>query len=300
MKKVYIKVAIPAAILLCGVISLSQVAGNGKWPKDPPVQTVSPEDNASETRVVIEDDPWNEWEKIQKAFNQTGSVYYSGTITLAEEEGNRTLEQIPFSYEKHEDDFIYRIDSVEFIQEKGISWNVYHKEKLVISGKAESPVSIMQAYSSIDSLRKRVSTEGATAEVLVEGKSKVIKINNSSSPDCYGYEVVYNPEDYKIKKILLSMATPDNFSEPLSADQKTKEMERREEETAIIDDSGKGNPSIELNLYKLEISFDQFKVLEKNKRFKPLQAFGSFKKSVFQLNNAYQDYRLVWLSGAKK
>jgi len=301
LKKTYRRILLPCIIVLSAVIAVAQVATGGKWmykwlEPQPSVQNENDDDQRRKTG----DDPWTELDQIYKVFN-VPFVQYSGKIRLMNDDETTIIEDADFSCDIRGQDYRYMIDSVELIYKNGVALNIYHNEKLIVAGKEQLPNNIFRVYSNIDSLRKFASQQEATAVVVWDQNYKVIKIENIGSSDVYGYEIFYNPADYKVKKVILSVATPDDYDEGVGAEEiNDMDTENEENEAPNNSDTSAIAPSIEFNLYKMEISYETFSQVISKEEFNPVKKYGSIDQKELLLNDVYSDYRVVWMDEARK
>jgi hypothetical protein len=302
LKKAYQQILLPGIIVLSTAIAVAQVTTGGKWMRTWFAKgTVATEvTNEQGNRKKTMDDPWVELDRIYKVFN-VPSVYYSGKIRLMDDDETSTIEDADFSCEIRGKDYKYTIDSVELIYKKGLALNVYHDEKLIVAGNEQVSSKIFRVYSNIDSLRKFASQQGAVAEVMQEKNYKIIKIENTGNTDVYGYEIFYDPADYTVKKVVLSLATLDDYDEDsASGESKEDNLNAAASNPPDVADTSAVSPSIEFNLYKMEISYEQFHAIDEAESFNPVEKFGRVDKSGLVLNEAYGDYKVVWMNEAEK
>jgi hypothetical protein len=301
MNKLSRRIVFPTVIVLCAAIAFAQAKGH--FYKSEQVASLSKEETDLDNQRRTADDPWAELGHLFSGTQQARSIAYAGKMKLTDEEGTETIEEADFSGEVHGEDSHYFIDSVEFIHQDNVSLNVYHREKLVVAGTEKLPFNSMWQFANMDSVKSFAAREGAMAEVVWDKADKIIKISNNTSTDVYSYEIYYNPQSYRLKKLVLHYATLDNLDNDteVEAEGDLRETSAYEEEKVTVDeDSTHSRPSIEFNLYKLEFEFRLLRVGEGANKFAPLKKIGQKKGSEFHLNNAYYDYRLVWLGGPEK
>lgn len=296
------RIMMPGAILLCAVIGLAQVV---KWQRNTlSSASTSTQQYDKEMGERTADDPWAELEQIYHVMKQGSGLSYEGSIVLTDEEATDVLERADFSGNIHGTDYQYMIDSVEFLHKNGLSVNIYHREKLVIAGKENMSSNPVMVFANIDSLKKLAGTEGASAEVFLDKELKVLKMANIGSSDVVGYDIYYHPENYVVAKVVLHLTTLDDLGgdEQESAQgmgESSQLIDTTGEEDATHDTSLSG-PVIELNLYRMELTYTHIRSVETTGDFDPIKKYGKVERNGFQINDQYADYRVVWMGESKK
>lgn len=297
------RIFFPTTVVLCAAIVFAQAKDHFKFNKSATSAALSNKKTALNHQKSTEDDPWAELEHLFAGYRKARSIVYEGTMKLTDEEGGETIEEANFSGEVQGKTSHYIIDSVEFIHEDNVSLNVYHREKLVVAGTEKLPAKTMWQFANIDSMKSFATREGATAKVGWDRSDKVIKITNTTSTDGYGYEIYYSPQDYRLKKLVLHFASLDNLSENPAEEGEDGSQETTadsKEKMNIAADSTSNDPSIEFNLYKLELEYKLLGLGESANKFEPLKKFGQKMGRDFKLSNSYPDYRVVWMDKAEK
>jgi len=293
LKKNIKRIVLPAIIILFAVAVVAQITTGknilGSLFTKKTVDT--PTDETGDKRRVTGDDPWKELENIYRVFNEGKNVFYSGKITLQDEDDDKLLEEVPYSCEINGPNYHYTIDSVEMIYSGEIALNVYHREKLMVLGKGKVQVKNWWTFSSIDSVRKYAMLDSAEVKVMQDGSMKLISVENTGNPDIYAYEMYYDPATYRLSRLVIFFASLDDFeSQDGIVSEEKPAIEKPQNEDA---EENEESNTIYVAAYRMQLIYENFSVREGLKDFAPENKFISINKKKLTINDEYKDYRVI-------
>jgi hypothetical protein len=253
-------------------------------------------DGDTAIEVSTNDDPWKEMDKIIAANNNSQGVSLSGTIKLIDDNGDKekVLEEQSFEYSFLGVNIYQKIGSMEFISKPDLLLVADHDNKLIAVSNSGTGEDKANNLFDIKGFKKMMEERKASAKVTESGEQKLLTIENIQDPQIQGYRIYYDPETYKINKILIGMLRLSSLSDdessieeiPGSPDHK---VGNNEEETGSTNDN-----EIEAYTYYLEIIYSEMKILGiKEDSFHPENKFIIKTKNKIELTTAFSKYHLV-------
>jgi len=255
------------------------------------------EEQAEIPGTPTNDDPWKEMDKLVHAYYGTNGISYKGLIKLIDDNGDqeKVLEEHGFEYAFSRNNFQYSLDSMEFINQDKYIMAVDHRNKLISLSAAGKQQTGTQLFD-MEEFKKIMQEQKANAEVTQSGNEKMLTIDNIQHPQIQGYRIYYDPQTYKINKMLIGMLRlsplteeDENYIEndsPVANESDTKEAEKNEvsrEETELDTYS-----------YYVEIIYRESHELSTGEKgFDPIQKFVKISKDKIELQPAFTAYELL-------
>jgi hypothetical protein len=242
------------------------------------------------------DDPWKEMDKLVRAYYGKNGISYKGLIKLIDDNGDeeKVLEEHVFEYAFSRNNFHYSLDSMEFINQDKYLMAVDHRNKL-ISLSAAGKQQIGTQLFDMEEFKKIMQEQKANAEVTQSGNEKMLTIDSIQHPQVQGYRIYYDPQTYKINKMLIGMLRlspldegDENYIEtnsPVANESETKEIDKNEVNTEETE--------IDTYSYYVEIIYrESHELLSGAKGFDPVQKFVKINKDKIELQPAFTTYQL--------
>ena len=248
-----------------------------------------------------DDDPWKEMDKLVHAYYGTSGVSYKGLIKLTDDNGDqeKTLEQHPFEYSFFDGNFQYSLDSMEFVSQDKYILAVDHRNRL-ISLSANGKQQTSSQLFDMKEFKKIMVEQKANAMVTQSGDEKMLTIDNIQHPQIQGYRIYYDPQTYKINKMLIGMlrlsplaGEDENYIENDSP--VTNESAAQEAETNNVNTE---ETEIDTYSYYVEIIYRESHELSAGEKgFDPVQKFVKIRKDKIELQPAFLTYQLLSTTG---
>lgn len=243
------------------------------------------------------DDPWKEMDKLVHAYYGTNGISYKGLIKLIDDNGEeeKVLEEHWFEYAFSRNNFHYSLDSMEFINEDKYIMAVDHRNKLISLSAAGKQQTGTQLFD-MEEFKKIMQEQKANAEVTQSGNEKMLTIDNIQHPQIQGYRIYYDPQTYKINKMLIGMLRlsplteeDENYIEndsPVANGSETKEVEKNKVNTEETE--------TDTYSYYVEVIYRESHELSTGgKGFDPVQKFVKISKDKVELQPAFTAYELL-------
>jgi hypothetical protein len=235
------------------------------------------------------DDPWQELDKLVKAYYVKSGVFYQGTMKLFDGNGDndKLLEEKKFEYTCFSNEYSYSLPPFEIVSKKNYTVIVNHDDKLVaVVPKITEKVKSKDLFNLSD-FKKIIEEQKANIKVTQLGNEKILTVDSIQSPDIQGYRIYYSPQTYRISKMLIGMSRLSPLIDE-SDDSQKKTKEITEEETVITDED-----EIEEYYYYLEISYSLATPLSlRQGEFNPENKFVKIDGKKIELTSEFKEYEL--------
>ena len=298
MKKRSIKYILVISVLLTGTI-ICIYARKGYLFRPHSRENViqkNEEDEVEDIGQLTNDDPWKEVDQLVAANSSSQGVSIKGTIKLIDDNSDKekVLEDQDFEYSFVGRNLYQRVGNMEFITRSDMVLVADHNNKFIAVSNVESSENKINKFFDIKEFKKMMEERKAKLKVTQSGEQKLLTVEDIEDPQVQGYRIYYDPETYKINKILIGMLRLSPISgdeegadeSPGSSDNKT---ESKKEETDPENDL-----EIETYTYYLEIIYSEMKILgEKEDSFHPENKFIVKTKDKFELTPAFNKYQLI-------
>jgi hypothetical protein len=255
-----------------------------------PAEAVDKEEDAG---APTGDDPWEEMNKLVTAYYNDHGVYYKGNIRLIDDNGEqeKTLEDHPFEYSFFNGDFRYTLDSMEFINQQSYVLAIDHRGKFISFSSGTGPSSSGKLFD-IGAFKKIMEGQKAHAVVTQSGNERMLTIDSIQDPQIQGYRIYYDPQTYKIRKMLIGMLRLTPLEDPEQenyTETKTDSPEQPVNETGEDEDI-----EIDTYSYYVEIHYKEGHSLALQKgQFNAVQKFVKIAGDKIELQPAYSKYELI-------
>lgn len=257
----------------------------------PPAEAV---DKEEDTGMPTGDNPWEEMDKLVKAYYGDHGIYYTGNIKLIDDNGDKEkiLEDHPFEYSFFNGDFRYTLDSMEFINQQSYVLAIDYRGKLISFSKGTGPSTSGKLFD-IDAFRKLMETQKAHAVVTQAENLKMLTIDSIQDPQIQGYRIYYDPQTYKIKKMLIGMLRLSPLEDPgqenYTETSTNNSLEQPDNETDNDEEM-----EIATYSYYVEIHYNEGHSLALQKgQFNPVQKFVKIAGDKIELQPEYENYELI-------
>lgn len=257
------------------------------------------DDREDDIGTLTDDNPWKEMDKLVTAYYSEQGSSFKGTVKLIDDNGDKekVIEEHPFEYAVLKDNFYYSLDKIDVVQKKNMVLVADHTNRLVsVSYPAAGSRDEKQKLFDIGEFKKIMKERKAEAKVTQLGDEKILTIENIEDPQIQGYRIYYNPQTYKVSKMLIGMVRltslddgEENKTEDAPSDNitgKTDDNSETEEESA--------DPDIETYTYYLEIIYKESTVLGVTEEtFHPENKFILINNNKTELTKPYSNYQLI-------
>ncbi len=243
-----------------------------------------------------DDDPWKEMDKLVQAYYGASGVLYKGLIKLTDDNGEqeKTLEQHPFEYSFFDGNFQYLLDSMEFVSQDKYILAIDHRSRLISLSTAGKQQTSSQLFD-MKEFKKIMEEQKANAMVTQSGDEKMITIDNIQHPQIQGYRIYYDPQTYKISKMLIGVLRlsplsndDENLTEETAASNEKDIKEEEKNDTANEEET-----EIDTYSYYVEIIYKESRILDGKKEFDPVKKFLKIGKEKIELQPAFSTYQLL-------
>lgn len=259
------------------------------------------EDQPEDIGRLTDDDPWKEMDKIVAANNSTQGVSFKGTVKLIDDNADKEkiLEEQNFEYSFIGRSMYQKIGNMEFINKPDLLLVADHNNKFITVSTNEQPETKAGKLFDIKEFKKLMEERKADAKVTQTGEQKLLTIENIEDPQVQGYRIYYDPETYKINKLLIGMLRLSPLSddeggiEEIPGPPDDKAANKKEETDSTKEEE------IETFTYYLEIVYAEMKILGlKEGSFHPENKFILKTKDKsdgyqIQLTPAFSKYHLI-------
>jgi hypothetical protein len=276
VQKKYILVV--CTVLLVSVITLAIAGIAGQRPGV--TQSVS---DVPDGETPTSDDPWKEVEHIVSHYYNPGGITYKGKMKLIDDNGEaeKMLEEMEFEYTLLDEEYHFRMGTMEVVRKADMMLAVDHASKTVAVSSQQGSQSPAQLFD-MEQFRKIMEEKKADAKVSLLNGQKIVTIDAIEDPSIQGYRIYYDPATYRIARIEIGMLRYSPLEEP---------EEGKEEEETAPSDTGEGIPTY---TYYLEVDSTEVKTLAlKKKEFRPESKFIQAGSKELELTPTYRDYSLI-------
>lgn len=258
------------------------------------------EGQADDIGTPTNDDPWTEMDKLVKAYYNEAGSSFKGSVKLIDDNGEaeKVIEEHPFVYTVLNDNFYYSLDKLEVIQKKDIVLVADHANKLVSVSSVEGAQGKKSEFFNIRDFKNLMEEQKATAKVTQLGTEKILTIENIQDPQIQGYRIYYDPQTFRITKMLIGMVRVSpledddtgNGIEEIPGNKDEGKAAATEEAT----DESEDEEAVDTYTYYVEISYTEANVLNVTKEtFKPESRFISITGNKITLTKAFTGYHLI-------
>lgn len=272
-------------LLFISIIAVTQVTDKRKV-----AVTVSTSEK-TDPETALDDDPWEDLQKIVHAFQSSDGITYSGNIKLIDENGSeqKCIEQSPFTYTLFDDAFYYSLSGVEVISKKNFTLFVDHTSTTIaLTQKAKAEVKT--APFNVEAFQKLLDQRQAKIKLSQLDTVRILTIDHILDPVIQGYRVYYSPHTFQIRKIEIGMAR-------LSAVSNEKEDNTNADSDQNINGTApreENEEAIQTYTYYMEIEYKQVsKSTGKEESFLPENKFINSTHHIIQLTDAFKNYTLL-------
>lgn len=290
IKFIYLLAAAVVASAL--IISYSQNVNQHKKAVAIPVaDTTVNEENIG---TVTGDDPWMELDKLVKTYYNENGMINKGKIRVIDGNGNedKVLEEYSFEYTfAGDNDYYYTIGSLEVVSKKNFLLIADHPGKRIAITHHPGAQEKKSLFSIAD-FRDLVTRQQGHIQVTRLENQKMITIDDLKDPRIQGYRLYYDPNTYRLRKILVGMerlsALTDDTNEGSLT---TSEKNINGNKDVSTDSTATG---IEPYVYYIEMNYSQVEALHINKEeFHPELKFIKGNKGHEELMPDYRTYELL-------
>ncbi|MEQ1676015.1 MAG: hypothetical protein ABL876_04920 [Chitinophagaceae bacterium] len=252
---------------------------------------------ADDIGTLTDDDPWTEMDKLVKAYYNNSGSSFKGSVKLIDDNGEaeKVIEEHPFVYAVLNDNFYYSLDKLEVIQKKDMVLVVDHVNKLVSVSSVEGEQGKKGEFFSIRDFKKLMVEQKATAKVTQLGIEKILTIENIQDPQIQGYRIYYNPQTFRITRMLIGMIRVSPLEDD-AAENGIEEIPGGKDDGKAEDvtDQSEEEETIDTYTYYVEINYTEANVLNVTKEtFKPESRFITIAGSKMTLAKEFSDYHLI-------
>lgn len=249
--KTIVKAGVLAAVLAVSVFVLFAQIG-----KKPAARVESPgkvEQPKDTTPVIDNTEGLAELDKIMKRY-EDGNLLLSGEINYYES-GNRNepAEKTSFISITTAVASSYEVDSVQTVSADGVVVMIDKKEKTIAIVEREPELAPATNNNMIGAIRE-FKEYIYSIQVRESGNDKIISIefDENSPANTQSYEVVYDPQTYRVKKVRMEIAEGE-----ITADE---EDQKEEDELVLVDVDNKEIPT---GYYVPEVKVNVLEVIYK-------------------------------------
>ncbi len=292
MKKNFVKISggivLVIVLILVYTAAVTQTSRVSKNPEKKITAGVTDE-GAVDIGEPTGDDPWEELDKLVKAYYVKTGAFYQGTIKLFDGNGDndKLLEEKKFEYTCFSNEYSYSLAPFEIVSKKNYTVIVNHDDKLVaVVPKITEKIKNKDLFNLSD-FKKMIEEQKANIKVTQLGNEKILTVDSIQSPDIQGYRIYYSPQTYRISKMLIGMSRLSPLIDESDVSQKKTE-EITQQETVITDED-----EIEEYYYYLEINYSVITALSLHQgEFNPENKFVKIDGKKIELTAEFKEYQL--------
>ena len=256
------------------------------------------EEQVEDIGQPVDDDPWKEMDKLVVAYYHKQAFSYKGIVKLIDDNGEKEkiIEENNFEYTALGKNIHYKLGQIEIINKYDLLLVADHANKFI----TVSPVIPVEdktgtgIFFDIALYKKMMEERKAEVKLTQLGNQRIMTIENIQDPQVQAFRIYYDPETYRISKMLIGMIRLSPIEEegesssgiPGKGNEKntntnTKETESDEAEIATF-------------TYYMEIIYTEMKLTDMR-----LQAFNPENKFIIRNNNkieltaAFSTYQLI-------
>jgi hypothetical protein len=233
---------------------------------------------------LTDDDPWTEMDKIVSAYYSDGGTTYKGTVKVFDDNGEteKLIEENPFEYTLYNEDYHYKLSTLEVVSKKDFTLAVDHNTKTVAIVQ-KAPIATAQLFD-LRGFKKAMEDKKAVVKVLTQGGQKILSVDQIEDPTIQAYRIYYSPATFQVKKIEIGMSrlsSIDGDEQGIPAENVRKEKQDEE-------------PTMQEYVYYLEIDYTSIQTLSlKKEDFHPEGQIIERTNNHIQLTPAFSQYNLV-------
>lgn len=250
----YTKSFIKSTLLILGmavsVLILYAQVNNDK-PAPPINQGASSVTTAADTLPPVDNtEGLAELNKIMQRYNN-GDLYLSGEISFYENPGEAATEKTAFTSITAGSSVSYEADSVQTISAGNMVVMIDKKEKTMAiverDGESEQQAKATDIISAVNEFKEYIYS--ITVSKVGNDKKLSIEFKENSPANTSTYEVTYDPETYRIKKVRMEIADAEITTD--------EEAQKEEDELVLVDaanhefPTGYYAPDIKVNVYEV-------------------------------------------------
>lgn len=237
------------------------------------------------------DNAWDELGRIVKSYYGNGRSFYTGVVKVIDDNGaaEKVLEEHPFVFRLFGKGFHYVIDSVDFIKQGAYVAVVDNRAKLIsLSGLDDQQKSL--PLFDMDLFRKMMEEQKANMLVTEQGNEKILTVDSIQHPQIQGYRIYYDPQSYKIHRMVIGMLRLSSLDDQEQADAEDAKAAGEKDDIAGSQNQ-EGAPDI--YTYYVDITYKETEAASGSGDELPLSRF--FKKTGdhFELNERYKNYQFI-------
>lgn len=305
-RKKWLRIVMSVAILTClYFIGITRNSNKFQIDKKATLPENTVDASSAEEGTLTNDDPWTEMNKIAERYLNNNLLSLSGNIKLYDYESSKLIEEQKFSYSKSAKFWLYTLGSIETAANDKYTVAVDHSENVVAVSKTRNLSASIQAFD-IEKLKKLLSDNEASARVLQNGNQKILVVNNIIYEDIANYKIYYDPDTYRVSKIIMEMSTTDDFNPDDSDADSAKSAGENKTENDEVSDEAETNtqsqqmdsltenaiPGIQFNDYTVEINYVQEKQLPPTAN-DPVKKYVTIKDKMIMLTDQFKNYELI-------
>jgi hypothetical protein len=286
-KKLIILFAISsvAVLLLAAAVAFTQGWFPGKHTNEEAAVTMDGVMDETETGIALDDDPWQEMEKLVNAYYANGKdqVQYSGKMILTDDsdEEGKVLEEQAFDYAFCKGDYYYKIGLYECVGKEKFILMADHQFKNISISEVSPGSGTPEQALDMAGYSKLLQQQNAVVKIVQTASGRVLTIDKIQDASIQGFSIYYDPATYRVQKIVVGML---RFN-PV--------QETTDEENADTNEEEKEEDSLQGYLYKLTISYDRINVIAGSTPFRPENKFIRIVNDKMELAPEYREYELM-------
>jgi hypothetical protein len=286
-KKLIILFAISsvAVLLLAAAVAFTQGWFPGKHTNEEAAVTMDGVMDETETGIALDDDPWQEMEKLVNAYYANGKdqVQYSGKMILTDDsdEEGKVLEEQAFDYAFCKGDYYYKIGLYECVGKEKFILMADHQFKNISISEVSPGSGTPEQALDMAGYSKLLQQQNAVVKLVQTASGRVLTIDKIQDASIQGFSIYYDPATYRVQKIVVGML---RFN-PV--------QETTDEENADTNEEEKEEDSLQGYLYKLTISYDRINVIAGSTPFRPENKFIRIVNDKMELAPEYREYELM-------
>lgn len=297
-RKMMLRVIPFVIVLLLGTILA--ITQKGWFTAGKQQEPVKVDQDTVEEGELTNDDPFVEMNNIAMVYTEKKYISLSGDIRLYDEENeDKLIEKENFAYTVNGGrNYSCEIGKTSIISDDNLNLFVDHENKLI----SLSPQQIQgqAAYLfNIDTLKSIAKKEGATMAVRKLNDEKILVVNGGTG-EVQGYRLYYSPGTFKINRVVMLIATVNNYgaeqeeNDGETASGKENETTGDKSETATTDTSLIDGNDLGINLYtyRMEITYRSTVMTDPKPDYHPSRQFISVINKRVELAQSFRDYEI--------
>lgn len=242
------------------------------------------------------DDSWKEMDKLVHAYYGDNGFSYKGSLKLIDDNGEKekVIEEHSFECAFSKNEFQYLLDSIEVINQGKYVMAVDHRSR-IISLSATGKQSQGSQLFDMEQFKKMMVEQKADASVSQSGNEKMLTIDNIQHPQIQGYRIYYDPQTYKINKMLIGMLrfSPLSDEEQSYIENEKPSVNENKTSEAVKSEEDQEETEVDTYSYYVEISYKESHELASGKEFNPLQKIVKISNNKIELQPAFGNYQLL-------